>query len=332
MTQIAFYCKGRPQGADIAQFSLDQGRIFIGYPPWRRGAELDLRSVGRSIVDVLNEDPTTAYPIKHRKQFTKNQNMVREIHGAEEAYVFMPRPAEGVCHVGRVTGDFRVENRPSWVKDYLALREKQELDVEDGYESHVGDVVQCWPVEFGPPVPFPLIPGWIRYQIMGRQTAAVIRDVVAGMGEDPVGSVARRMHQGAWAPTLELTLDRDEVERRLIRWLTPTAFEHLAVSLLQLERPDERWMQVGGSGDGGADGLGLKDGQVRTVVQCKWKYDGSLEELAGWLKKGDVTVLAASLIHDEDVDRGIVLDRSWFVERVLRHHERLPVARGLGIG
>ena len=43
----------------------------------------------------------------------------------------------------------------------------------------------------------------------------------------------------------------NEVERRLVESVGPGTFEHLCVSLLQLEFPEEVWVHVGGSGDGG---------------------------------------------------------------------------------
>jgi len=44
--------------------------------------------------------------------------------------------------------------------------------------------------------------------------------------------------------------------------------------LLQLENPSERWWHVGGSGDGGADGLALGPSETITAaVQCKWKLN-----------------------------------------------------------
>ena len=47
------------------------------------------------------------------------------------------------------------------------------------------------------------------------------------------------------------TLDIEEIKRRLAEDLTPTSFEHLVVSLLQLEHPTETWQYTGGPGDGG---------------------------------------------------------------------------------
>jgi hypothetical protein len=230
-----FYCKGRPQGADIAQFSVEHGRVFIGYPPWRREKELDHRLLPDSIIDVGSEDPSSAYPPKQRTQFTKNKNLVRKIDSAEEAYVLVPRPGQGVCYVGRVTGKFRVENDPVWANEYLSLRKRQKLGIDDE-AGHIGDVVQCWPVKFSKSsIPFTLIPGWIRYQNMGRVTAGIVHNNVGGVDEICASEIAQKMYIGSWGSNVDLSLTTSprEIERRLIRWLTPTSFEHLAVSLLQ---------------------------------------------------------------------------------------------------
>lgn len=99
-------------------------------------------------MDGSKEDVSAGYPIRHRRQFTRNQNLVQEISADSETYVYLPRPGEGVCFVGRVKGAFRVENKPNWIDDYLALRRQQGLDCAN-QASHVGDVVQCWSFDFG---------------------------------------------------------------------------------------------------------------------------------------------------------------------------------------
>ena len=328
-----FYCKGRPQGADIADFSVKRGRVFIGYPPRRHGEEFDQTQVHDSIVNVGSEDPSSAYPKNQRMQFTKNRNFVRKIDSADKAYVLVPRPGQGVCFVGLVTGKFRVENNPDWADEYLSIRKEQKLDVKN-VASHVGDVVQCWPVKFRKsPIPFTQIPGWIRYQIMGRVTAGIVHDTVDGIGELSVAEIAQKLYEDRWSIDLSPTLDPKEIERRLIRWLTPTSFEHLAVSILQLENPKERWLHVGGSGDGGADGLAIKNGKTVSVLQCKWKYNGSFDALAEPLRQDDdIRVFIASLIHDQNPIPDNILDRAWFVEKIRKHCDRLPEAMGLGIG
>lgn len=124
----------------------------------------------------------------------------------------------------------------------------------------------------------------------------------------------------------------EKLKKRLTRWLTPTSFEHLVVDLLQLAHPNEKWLHVGRSGDGGADDLGLIDGKTSSVLQCKWKYSGRFDELATWLSVGDINVYVASLIHQEDFQGNNALTRSWFAEKIIEHKNRLPIASSLGIG
>lgn len=329
---LVLYCKSRPRGADIAEFSRRNKRIFIGYPPWRDGVQLDRSSVGTAIVDVSKEDLSSAQPPNHRRQFSRNRNLVRKVEAAESAYVIVPRPERGVCLVGRLTGDFRVEDSPPWIDEYLELRKHQRLDTGDE-SDHIGDIVQCWPVEFAADVPLPHVPGWIRYQLMGRQTAGLVHDVVQDMGEPPVSAIVQAMYEENWQVDLRPTSDVHEIERRLIRWITPTAFEHLAVSLLQLEHPDENWFHVGGSGDGGADGLGFKHGKCSAILQCKWKYSGHLERLASWIDTSNsgLTTYVASLIHKDGPEQENILGRCWFSKKVMEHAARLPQALALGV-
>ena len=100
---------------------------------------------------------------------------------------------------------------------------------------------------------------------------------------------------------------------------------------MQLEEPGTRWLHVGGSGDGGADGLGLRNGKTVKVLQCKWKYSGRLDELADWLGSSNVSVVVASLVYDELPDDRRILGRDWLVDRILRHSARPPEALSLGI-
>ena len=44
------------------------------------------------------------------------------------------------------------------------------------------------------------------------------------------------------------TLDTEQIGQCLIDALNPSSFEHLIVSLLQLEHPDEIWSHTGGPG------------------------------------------------------------------------------------
>ena len=67
----------------------------------------------------------------------------------------------------------------------------------------------------------------------------------------------------------------------VFEFVGPSAFEHLMVHVLQLESGNAiSWHHVGGSGDGGVDGIGMSaKGEVAGVLQCKWYYSGNLHDL-----------------------------------------------------
>ncbi|WP_425485132.1 restriction endonuclease [Dokdonella fugitiva] len=91
-------------------------------------------------------------------------------------------------------------------------------------------------------------------------------------------SWATRRSSKAWIP-YEPTEDSDEIARRLVDLLSPASFEHLVVDVLRLERPDLMWLHVGGTGDGGADGIGFRaDGTPAAILQCKLRWPGWLDD------------------------------------------------------
>ena len=133
------------------------------------------------------------------------------------------------------------------------------------------------------------------------------------------------------------TSDLNEIEERLVTDIGPGTFEHLVVALLQLERPNEVWMHVGGSGDGGVDGVGAdREGRVVGLLQCKWRFDGSELPFEEGAKLGDgITRFVACLIHPSGLTaaRGsILLDRSKIAELLLKHADRLPWAKSMQVG
>jgi hypothetical protein len=134
------------------------------------------------------------------------------------------------------------------------------------------------------------------------------------------------------------SLDPTTVERRLMEDLTPTTFEHLVVSLLQLEHPNETWAQVGGSGDGGIDGVGADEtGHVTGLLQCKWQYWGGDPFANHVWETGSASfrTYLASLLCPENIARPAnttFLARSDISKLVIKHHGRLPQAIGMRIG
>ncbi len=120
--------------------------------------------------------------------------------------------------------------------------------------------------------------------------------------------------------------------------LTPSTFEHLVVSLLQLEHANETWVQVGGSGDGGVDGVGAnQEGNVAGLLQCKWQYWGGepFSDTVWSIDSIPYRTYLASLLYPKGVLRptnSIFLDRSEIARLVVKHHKRLPQAIGMRVG
>jgi hypothetical protein len=281
--QVAFYVKGRPQGADIREIVLKYHRVFIGYPPFRRGADWDRHNVGACLLDIGVPDdawrPGEIEPSwygKFKAQLSRNRNMALLV--APGSIVVVPRTTEGLCYLGKVVAPFELENNPPWADEYLALRQEQRLAYADE-ASHIADVVQCWRVERWQAVPFPLVPRWIQYQVMGRTTLGEIYDRPDGRKRalEELTHLYEGRRSVVNAPTREL----GEIVGRLLDWVSPSDFEHLICDLLQREQPGTRWWHTGGSGDGGADGIGIDvQGKVVGVLQCKWLLNQDPAELA----------------------------------------------------
>lgn len=282
--QIAFYVKGRPQGADIWNLVRDYRRVFIGYPPFRAGAAWDRHSVQSCVLDIgvpdndwRPEEIESTWYGKYRREISRNRNMARLV--APSSMVVVPRPAEGYCYLGKVVAPYELEDDPFWADEYLTLRRENGLDYIDE-KIHVADVVQGWRVERWEPIPYPLIPRWIQYQTMGQRTLGEIHS--RPDGRRPL-DVLEALY-GGQRPVLSPTHDQKEIMGRLLDWVGPDAFEHLICDLLQRDQPGVRWWHTGGSGDGGTDGIGTDlQGNLVGVLQCKWllmeKPDGIAADL-----------------------------------------------------
>jgi hypothetical protein len=93
-------------------------------------------------------------------------------------------------------------------------------------QSHVGDVVQCWRVEKFVPVPFPLIPRWITYRLLSRNTVGVI--VNRPDGNVTALEIIESLYEGnALASKWKRTTNPEVVAQRLLDWVSSNAFEHL---------------------------------------------------------------------------------------------------------
>ena len=140
----------------------------------------------------------------------------------------------------------------------------------------------------------------------------------------------------------EPTADKQEIRNRLAHDLTPAAFEHFVVALLQFERPQLFWRHIGGTGDGGVDAIGYDDRwQIRALVQCKLRLREDPHRLAermraAWPHIGDPPeTIVASLLEDANIPRRDDLTSFRFlsgteiVDLTWAYRTKLPIATTL---
>jgi hypothetical protein len=94
-------------------------------------------------------------------------------------------------------------------------------------------------------------------------------------------------------------------------------------------------VHVGGSGDGGVDGIGADaNGKVIGLLQCKWAYWG--EEVFSRTQPSHSTVrhILAALLHQKQVHPRDGIE-FWPLSRVrslvIKHAKNLPLALSLGV-
>ena len=208
---------------------------------------------------------------------------------------------------------------------------------QEAISRFVADVVQGWPIADGyHPVPLSRIPGWIRRTLAGRSTYGEFThphpfdDSVTAYGRLNAILNETEPPRGGW------TLGHDEIKWRLVDAMTPNLFEHVVVSLLQFDHPEEAWLHSGGSGDGGIDGFG-SDASGRTVAVMQAKYVGhELHEFGNLPTAGPpIRRYWAEFLPGSrtNLPEGVqLLDLDWVVSAVLRHWRFLPLALTLRIG
>ena len=331
---IAFFCRAKPQDADILSICEKHRRVFIGWPLVRddvpktdgwRARIVDPTCPLEEWERVMRERPNS-------RQFSQNRNFVKRV--TRGSIVVVPRPEHGAVYCSRVNDKFDIVDAPPWGEEYLRLRNDQGLDWDD--RNYIADVVQCWPVDKYKRIDLPRIPGWLRHSMFGRSTYGEFKDYPLDKKTTAYDELDWLLNGGAPVRT-DWTLDVDEIKRRLVDTLTPTAFEHLVVSLLQLEHPDEIWHQTGGPGDGGIDGLGSNEkGEVVGLMQAKLRTR-SAPKLGG-LGHSDRQIVryAAVLVlegQDRETDgRTTLLDIEWIAKKLRLHWYRLPQALAMRVG
>ncbi len=334
--KAVFFSRCRPQDSDPIEIVLRERRVFIGYPACRPvNGELEKKRLRNHVMDLHCSDEEWVALRRDlgknwRREFQKNRNFVRAIEPG--AIALVPRPGRGVVYAGRVTSPFELLDDPPWGEEYLQLRRKQRLDVSDEC-SHLADVAQCITVDDFRPIPFASVPAWIRRSLFGRSTYGLVGPLES-LGFDPYSALVKLLDNPRSAfPSW--TDELDEIERRLVEAVGPNQFEHLCVALLQLEHPQESWVHIGGSGDGGVDGISTgPNGKVVGMLQCKWAYQGESLTIADSAAESCVRQVLASIIHPSEVTVPEGLEfwsRRRIAEILRKHANRLPLALSLRI-
>lgn len=336
-TGVAFYCRAKPQDADAFQIFKEAKRVFIGYPLWRDDVPYDPAALRACMVSP--NCPADEWKQQLRKKKTRNyntnRNLVTYVKEADDAIVAIPRPSEGAVYLTRIIGEFEVVDSPDWYDAYLRLRRDQGLSGDDDNCRHAGDIAQGWPVEEFTRISLLQVPGWLRRSMFGRRTFGYFKNHPLD-SKTAAYDVFVRLLEGESIVDRKWTMDPDAVKQRLIDTMSPSAFEHLAVSLLQLEHPDEIWQHTGGPGDGGVDGLGSNAmGETAAILQAKL-YAGDIPDPTE-LGPGGMAVrrYAAILVGPESgsaPDGVELLDINWFADRIIRYRKTLPEARMLRVG
>jgi hypothetical protein len=332
---IVFFSRCKPKMSDAVDLALKYRILFIGYPLRRADALYDPRNLGSCIVSPdANELEWEAARRRSDKNnnYMMNRNFAKTVKCGSVALV--PRPDRGLVYVGIVKGKFEFVDCPEWYEEYLTLRAAQGLSQDVNGEWHAGDICQIWRVECFHALAYPKVPAWIRASLFGRSTYGRVKDLPEGQSAH---SVLTGLVSGINNETKVASGTREDVACRLSNYLTPSIFEHLMVSLLQLEQRDYRGMHVGGTGDGGADGLCYSaEDRLLAVLQCKFRFYGNLnaEIERCKTKSQSVELYFATFHHVRKIVPmpGVqILTQHNIVDLVIKHRRALPVAVTLGI-
>ncbi|WP_340693308.1 restriction endonuclease [Hyphomonas sp.] len=337
MARIVFYVRNRPQSCDAMEIAKLAKMAFIGYPLWRENASNFESDLATSIISPATDEENWTREhsrprTPHKTPKSTNRNLVRDAQRG--SIVVCPRPAEGVVFVGR-TLEFVVESNPSWGTEYIKLRQRAGLDT-DPENRHWGDVAQGWRVDEWKPIPLVHIPAWMRYSLFGRGLRARIRPWPS-MGFEPWNTLDGLL-RGQVPAQLEPTSDIAEIKRRIWTFISPESFEHLTVAILQIQNPEMQWIQTGGSGDGGIDGLGFDvNGRATGFLQCKATYSGAKLVFDAQNESSygpDSRRIIASLYSTSDIavaDDVEHLTLDWVARAMREHAASLPWARTMRI-
>lgn len=344
-SEWAFMARCKPQKCDARAIATKHQIVFVGHPPWIVPEdERDPHALHACMLDIsqLPEDwdrDQLSSDVSKRK-VAEHRNRAHEFE--EGSMVAIPRAKEGVVYLAPIEKRLELISDPPWLDEYLSLRREQGVEAERVW-SHAADVAQVWRTGEFREVPFPRVPGWITRSLFGRSQLARFNHSRPDGKAEPV-DVLKALYEGDYKFRLtSATGERDEVRNRLQRWLTPTSFEQFACNALQAIHPDVHWWHVGGSGDGGADGVALDRGRVVGALQCKFKAGSDKAARIGRDLREDVErvwgeepeVYVATLFTDasdpQPAEGVHHLGANRLAEIVLEHRTQLPTARRIGV-
>ncbi|MBL1430621.1 MAG: hypothetical protein COA60_003755 [Robiginitomaculum sp.] len=334
---LCFMVRNKPQSADIIDLVLKTKRAFLGYPARQHGFSDPLKNFQTALCDLsCSEEEWQAFintpPLPHpRRILSGNRNLVKEATEIPGSIILVPRPDRGKVYCG-VIQRFELVDNPDWGERYLSLRRQQNLDISNE-SSHLMDVVQSFLVDEWQPIPMTSFPAWVRKSFFGRSTIARIHPINIGQTTlQPYDAVQELMKSSARETRAE-TPDINEIKTRLLTDISPEVLEHMMVGILQCINDDESWLHVGGSGDGGVDGLAVNmEGEISAILQCKWKHDGGDIEIGAIEFEGKR--ILASLLHPPNINfpnTQVFYGIDEIADLVLKHADRLPWAKSMKI-
>lgn len=342
---IAFFSRAKPQGADVVDLCRKYRRSFIGYPLFKEGIEASHKNLKQSIIDPSLENDeewiNRLKTVKRTNEFSRNKNFIAQV--TKGSICLIPRPEQGVVYISIIKSAFQIEQNHELIEEYLTHRKDPKFfKVNDGNltpeetRSYAANVAQGWETGDYKKVSLALIPGWLRKSMYGRSTYSTFKDHPLDPKQKAI-DVLKQLYESPIGRNVKTTSDLLEIKNRLVDSLTAHSFEHLIVSLLQLEnQKTEFWHHTGGPGDGGIDGYGCdSDGNMTGLMQAKY-YTNKLPEL-NYLVKNEIHInrYAAVLISSKTLkpsDTTKLLDLNWVAETLWKHRNHIPLAKTLKIG
>jgi len=349
---ICIMVRNKPQGADIIDVVEKSRRAFLGYPAQYSGKELATSNLFGALYNLNNsvdwpefkenfkerykqrrkEHPDKKLGRGYPTQVTKNFNLVQD--AVENSIILVPRPEKAVVYCGTLDKFELIDNPQEevWWNDYR--KKYDDMDELESFSSHLQDVSQSWKIKETEwaRVPFTSFPAWMRRTFFGRSTTARIHQINDNNPIDVVQGLMKSTEVKRLQPTSEIS----KIEERLLHFLTPGIFEHFMVALLQLENKSTVWVQTGGSGDGGIDGMGHHADGTTDILQCKWQSSNVEEEARSFRQKQDGNkignaIFAALYVTDKKFEHDQVYTLGRIAELTLKHAEQLPWCHSMRI-